>query len=209
MATLLKGALPARGLPIMPASGPLMPLRAYTSRAAAPRKTPAPGTRVTVRSFDIASDYLSKTTGQELPPWAKRLTADHMYTEYDDGREQYIFRGGESHGRLDAQVDPARRSPDYGRGDRVLYETFLPGVAARDAKRPAERSAAWINRSGTLYGYAIANSNMAVGDQTEIQFGKRIGDDQTWGWKDGPRFAPWPWLDRLADSLARAPRKPR
>jgi hypothetical protein len=209
MAAFLKGNLPGPSAPSPLPSGPLMSLRAYASLTAAPRKAQPRGTRVTVRSFDIFSNMLEEATGHELPEPIKKILPDHMYTEYDDGREQYIFRGGEKDFRLEAQVDPARQSPDYGRGERLLHETYLPGVAARDAKRPSERSAAWINRSGTLYGYPIANSNMAVGDQTEVQFGKRVGDDQTWGWKDGPRFAPWPWIDHLRDSLAQAPRNTR
>ena len=209
MATVLKGVMPVQGAAAQRVSAPLMTLREYAALEAAPKKAPHAGTRVTVRSFDVLSDNLAKATGHPLPSFVKARLPDHMYTEYDDGREQFIFRGGPSGGKLKVQVDPARQSPDFGRGDRVLYETFLPGVTARDAKRPAERSAAWINRSGTLYGGPIANSNLAVGDQTEVQFGKRVGDHQTWGWRDGPRFAPGPWLDRLSDSLARAPRKSR
>lgn len=108
MATFLKGNLPGPGSPAPLPSGPLMSLRAYASLAAAPRKAQPPGTRVTVRSFDIFSDMFERATGRELPESVKKIAPDHMFTEYDDGREQYIFRGGEKNLRLEAQVDPAR-----------------------------------------------------------------------------------------------------
>lgn len=132
-----------------------------------------------------------------------------MYTEYDDGREQYIFRGGPSGMQLKAQVDPARRSPDYGRGDRLVYETFLPGVTAAQAKRPAERTAAEINRSGTVYGGFWSNSNLAVGDQTQAQFGHRVGDRETPGWRDGPRLRPGTLFKRRAVTDVQTSRRSR
>ena len=208
MATFLKGTLPMR-LADKRLTGPLMTLRDYAALGSAPRKVDRPGTHVRVRSFDVVSDNLAKATGYELQPWAKSRSPDHMYTEYDDGREQYVFRAGPSGLKLKAQVDPARRSPDYGRGDRVLYETFLPGVSAKEAKRPAERTAAEINRSGTPYGGFWSNSNLAVGDQTQAQFGHRVGDSQTSGWRDGPRLAPSALFKRLTTPDAQSPRKSR
>ncbi len=87
--------------------------------------------------------------------------------------------------------------------------TFLPGVSAKEAKRPAERTVAEINRSGTLYGGFWSNSNLAVGDQTKSQFGHRVGDRQTSGWQDGPRLAPSALFKRLTMPDAQSPRKPR
>lgn len=127
----------------------------------APKK--GAGTQVTVKSYPV-----------KLGP-APLLGAEHMYTEYDDGQSQYIFRGGPSRHGLHAQVDPAGESPDYGRGTRVVHETFIPGRSANEAAESARGTAARIEGSGRLYKGLISNSNSAVGDQMRDQFGYRVG----------------------------------
>jgi hypothetical protein len=151
----------------------------------APRK---PGTRVQVKAYPV------KVMG--IPAFG----AHHQFTEYDDGQEGYIYRGGPSIHGLHAQVTPAQESPDYGRGERVLFETFLPDVPAREAIKPAQRTAARIEASGAPYGVFNSNSNSAVGDQTEAQFGRRVGDARTPGWSRPPLDMP-PWLRRAFYSM--------
>lgn len=146
--------------------------------ARAPRR---PGTEVRVKSYDI----IEANTGLRLP--VRNLTPDHMYVEYDDGRDPYIYRGGPSPHGLHAQVDPVADSPDHGRGDRILFETFLPGINARAAAKPAQAMRDRIERSGRPYLLFDSNSNDAVGDLTQAQFGWRAGDDQTWGWRPDRR----------------------
>ena len=137
--------------------------------ANAPRQA---GTNVTVRAYPVWGG-----------PW------DHMYVEYDDGREQYIYRGGPSKHGVHAEVTPADRSRDRGRGGREIYRTSLPGVRAREAIKPAERHAARVEASGEPYLAFRSNSNLVVGDLTEDQFGRRAGDNRTPGWRP-PRFLP-------------------
>jgi len=167
---------------------PLGALRqAAQRRLAANAKTlgPAansPRTRVTVSSFDVASKWL-EPFGYELQPWAKKLSPDHMFVEYDDGREQYIFRGGPAGPFLSAKVTPARQSPDYGRGERVLYRGELPGQTAREAIRPAQAMARQVNGVGQPYLVLGSNSNSVVGDLTARQLGRRVGDRQTPGYR--------------------------
>ena len=141
--------------------------------ARAPRQAT---TRVTVRSYDI--------------PWLPG-PHEHMYAEYDDGQEQYIFRGGPTRQGVRATVTPARQSRDFGRGQRVLYEAEVPG-SAREAVWPARRMARRMEDAGAPYGGAWSNSNSAVGDLTEAQLGVRVGDRLTPGW-DTPirRFPSW------------------
>jgi hypothetical protein len=132
--------------------------------AQAPRK--APGTQVTVRSYPAIVPF---------DPF------HHMYTEYDDGAEQYIYRGGPSRHGLHAQVTPASESPDFRHGTRVVDETFLPDVSARQAIRSPRRTAERIEGSGAPYLGLWSNSNSAVGEQMEDQFGRRVGDLRTPG----------------------------
>lgn len=127
----------------------------------APRK--GAGTQVTVKSYPV-----------KLGP-VPLLGAEHMYTEYDDGRSQYVFRGGPSRHGLHAQVDPAGQSPDYGRGTRVVHETLIPGRSANEAAESARGTAARIEQSRAPYGVVSSNSNSAVGDQMRDQFGYRVG----------------------------------
>lgn len=137
--------------------------------ALAPRKQ---GTSVTVRSYDLFRD--GKRDNLKVAP-------DHMFVEYDDGREQYIFRGGPSAHGLHAEVTRASDSRDYQRGTRVLERRFIPGATAREAIRPAQATAARIERTRPPYLGVHSNSNTAVGDATELQFGRRAGDGQTPG----------------------------
>ncbi|MGA0604954.1 hypothetical protein ACO2Q0_03055 [Phenylobacterium sp. VNQ135] len=141
-----------------------MTIDEHIALADAPKR---PGTRVTVRAYDT--------------PWPGR--DEHMYTEYDDGREQYIYRGGPSLHGVHAQLTPARESPDYGKGGRVLYRTDLPGVTARTAIGPAQAEGERIERSGAPYRVFYSNSNGVVADGTEAQFGIRVGDERTPGWE--------------------------
>ena len=149
----------------------------------------APRTRVTVKAYDIASQRY---------PWLKpfdRYLPDHMYVEYEDGRETLIARGGPTATgpdfksralrgdlRTNAVVLPAQDSVDNGRGTRVLSQTFIPGRTAREAAKPAYEQAARINRAQNLYGGQV-NSNSYVGDVMEDTTGQRVGDRQTWGFR--------------------------
>jgi hypothetical protein len=168
MATILNGAggMPTRlgGLP----GGPLLTMREAAALQAAPKKPP--GTQVTVRAFPV------KIAGVPL------FGREHMYTEYDDGQDQYISRGGPSWHGVHAQVDPARDSPDYGRGTRVVHQTELPGMTAAEAVWPARRNAVRVEASQAPYAGLYSNSNSVVGDQMEDQFGYRVGDGKTPGW---------------------------
>jgi hypothetical protein len=153
--------------------GPLMSLEGHAALAAAPKL--AGGTRVTVEAYPIEESA---------------NLADHMFIQYDDGRDQYIYRGGDRPPWLHAQVTPADQSPDYGRGKRTLYETFLPGVPAQQSIRPAQADAQRINDAGIPYGFVQENSNSLVGDFTERQYGRRVGDGHTWGYAPLPVFGP-------------------
>lgn len=149
-----------------------------------------PGTRVTVKAYDIAS---------QGRPWLKFLDpmlSDHMYVEYDDGRAPLIARGGPSArglvpfvrdgltGRLRTQagVTPAHQSEDFGRGGRILAQTFIPGRTAREVAQPAREKAAQAMRGNNLYGYRV-NSNSYAADAAEPTFGRRIGDEDTPGYE--------------------------
>lgn len=148
-----------------------------------------PGTRVTVKGYDIAS---------QGRPWLKFLDpvlSDHMYVEYDDGREPLIARGGPSSQglafwrdgltgklRTAAEVTAARQSKDFGRGERILAQTFIPGRTAREVAQPAYEKAAQAGRGNNLYGYRV-NSNSYAADAAEPTFGRRIGDEDTPGYE--------------------------
>lgn len=119
--------------------------------------------------------------------------ADHMWVEFDDGRRQFIARGGpDAHDAemaasaafddLDVmgQVDPAVDSPDYGQGTRVVARSYLPGVTAEQATGEARRHAAGVNRRGNKYGWDY-NSNSFAADVFEDLTGRRVGDARTPG----------------------------
>jgi hypothetical protein len=145
---------------------------AEQARLATAPKRPA-GTEVTVRA---------------RPVGLSGGAADHMFAHYDDGQEQYIFRGGPTGPFLHAQVDPAADSPDYAHDSRVLYQTYVPGVRARDAIRPAQARATQINGAHAPYLITNSNSNSVIGDFTQDQFGRRVGDDRTWGYQPMPTY---------------------
>ncbi|MFZ5720314.1 MAG: hypothetical protein ACOY5Y_12740 [Pseudomonadota bacterium] len=153
--------------------------------ARAPRKD---GTRVTVRAYDIPR--ITGPLGQ--------LTPDHMYVEYDDGRDQLIARGGPNDNAgaalsdewtVTAGVTSARKSRDYGRGGRVLFQGFLPGQTAQQAAAPARAHAEEVNQGRRRYGWG-ANSNSYAADVVERLFGVRPGDSQTPGYRQRLRDAP-------------------
>ncbi|TAJ70697.1 MAG: hypothetical protein EPO51_16540 [Phenylobacterium sp.] len=180
MVTMIDGVLPPP--PVSGRTeGPVLSLKDYAALQRAPKR--APTTRVTVRSYDVPGSWLNKLTGKQLSDEAKAYSPDHMYAEYDDGREQYIYRGGPRGAFLSARVDPARESPDYGRGERVLYRTELPGQTARQAIQPAREAADHLNRSGQPYLVFGSNSNSVIGDLTADQLGHRVGDRQTPGYR--------------------------
>lgn len=187
MATVINGELPpARGLQ---SGGPALSLKDYAALHSAPKRPT--GTQVTVRAYDVPGSWFAKATGKQLPGWLKAISPDHMYAEYDDGREQYIYRGGPRGPLLSARVDPARKSPDYGRGERVLYRAELPGQTARQAVEPARRAARQINGAGQPYLVLGSNSNSVIGDLTADQLQHRVGDRQTPGYRPD---APPPYL---------------
>lgn len=147
-----------------------------------------PGTRVRVKAYDILQNKYG------APPWFT-IGPDHMFVEYDDGREQLIARGGPSGEprrfvrdglagqlRTRAEATQARDSRDHGAGQRVVFETFVPNRTARDVARPAYAEAARVNRADNLYGGGV-NSNSFAADVIEDTFGRRVGDWQTWGAK--------------------------
>lgn len=167
--------------------GPFVTLKDYADLARAPKRQ----TRVTVKSYDVPAGWVEKPPSQILPPWFRSRSPDHMFVEYDDGREQYIARGGPKGAFKSARVDAARRSPDFRRGERVLYSEVLPGQSAREAIGPALELARRTNGSGQPYLVFGSNSNSYVGDLTQEQLGRRIGDRQTWGYRSGePEGAP-------------------
>lgn len=165
---------PAQAAPKRLAVHPLS-LEERVTLATAPRRS---GTDVAVRAYRV-----------------RPSNSEHMYVEYDDGRDQFIFRGGPSLHGVHAEVTPAQASRDRGRGERVLYRTRLPGVTASDAVRPARVEADRVERSGAPYRVWTSNSNGLVGDLTEAQFGRRVGDARTPGWRDPieppPDFSRW------------------
>jgi hypothetical protein len=138
--------------------GPLMSLGDQAAVEKAPK---LPGTTVTVEAYPV---------GPSFDP------ANHMYVQFDDGRERYIYRGGpNSDGSLGAGVVPAHLSRDYGKG-QDLYQTFLPNVSAVQAIRPAQADADRINGSDNPYAALTSNSNSIVGDYTARQYGHRVGN---------------------------------
>lgn len=150
------------------------------------------GTQVTVRAYDIPS----------LPG-----PHEHMYVEYDDGREQLIARGGPSAdggefvgkgiaGRLQVVggVSPASINRDYGKGRRVVFEGFVPEISAQEAAAPARQSGRMLQDHPRQYGWG-ANSNSYAADAVEPLFAIRPGDRLTPGYdtrlKDAPGLYPW------------------
>lgn len=153
----------------------------------APKKQGQAGTTVRVESYDIAHQKWG---------WPRSRLPDHAFITYDDGREKIIARGGPSSEgllpfireglagklRTTAEVTPARESKDFGRGERLLAQTFIPGRTAREAAQQAHQAAEKANRGNNLYGYGV-NSNSYMADAAEPTFGRRIGDRTTPGYK--------------------------
>lgn len=156
---------------------PLMGAADHINLVKAPKKS---GTKVNVQSYDVISSKL-EPFGYELQPWAMRISPDHMYIKYDDGKDEYIFRGGPKWPLLNARVDPSPQSPDYRKGERVLYSGELAGQTAQQAAGVARSEAKRLNDGQHVYLGLGSNSNTAVGDVTERQLGRRIGDRQTPG----------------------------
>lgn len=145
------------------------------------------GTPVTVRAFDVPAGWLG--IDRDIPG-----SPDHMFIEYDDGRSRYIYRGGpqeraDGSWALRARVDRAEQSPDFGRGQRVISETFLPGLTAQQAALPARKDALEVNRRNRDYLGINDNSNTVIGDYTGKQYGRRAGSLSTWGHQ-----LPRPWI---------------
>jgi len=161
-------------------------LRSVQAAGAAPAKART-GTRVTVRGYDI--------------PWLPGK-AEHMYVEYDDGRERLIARGGPSplgdalngNLRVVAGVSPEQESRDYRKGGRVLHSGFLPGVSAQTAAAPARAYGEELKRDGRAYSRQ-SNSNSFAADVVERMFGVRPGDHLTPGYdrnlKNAPQVRPY------------------
>jgi len=150
------------------------PRRTYQPPSARDRiGPPRKGTHVTVRAYDIPN----------LPG-----PQQHMYVEYDDGREQLIARGGPSAegdtfvpsslaGRLRVVggVVPATQSKDYGKGERVVFRGFAPDMSAQEAAEPARRNGRALQEQPRQYGIWRDNSNSFAADAVEPLFGIRPG----------------------------------
>jgi hypothetical protein len=137
------------------------PLLSLSDQAALEKAPKLPGTTVTVEAYPV---------GPSFDP------ANHMYVQFDDGKDSYIYRGGPgADGRLSAGVVPAHLSRDYGKGQTPMYQTFLPNQSAEQAIAPAQAAADRINRSDNPYGVVTSNSNSVVGDYTAQQYGHRVG----------------------------------
>jgi hypothetical protein len=167
-----------------------MSLEDRAALASAPKRN---GTTVTVESYPVG------------PPWDP---AEHMYAEFDDGRDSYIYRGGPDPDlRLGASVVPAHLSRDFGRGRRVLYQSFLPDVSATQAIQPAQADAAQINRSEHPYLGVTSNSNSVIGDFTARQYGQRVGNGPLHafrGWTPGYAYdLPDPGVDQIPTGMYR------
>jgi hypothetical protein len=198
-----EGALMARLLNAPGGAGALAPPRYLTPKERmAMERAPRRGTIVSV--------------------WAKPVhqvhdNADHMWVSFDDGRKEYIARGGPN-GHNDAdraasallddlsvmgQVDLAQHSPDFGQASRLVDRTFLPGVSADAAAADARHHAAGVNRGGNPYDWT-RNSNSFAADVFERKAGRRPGDFMTPGYEtrltEGPPVRP---IEERAEDLVR------
>ncbi|MCR5879429.1 hypothetical protein [Phenylobacterium sp. J367] len=164
-------------------------LEERVSLAKAPRRRPAPtgDTRLQVWSYDVPDRILREAVGVGIPKVLKGLSPDHMYELYDDGRDRFIYRAGPSRHGLHAEVTPAERSRDFNQGERLLYETTLPNVAAADAVGSARTHAAQIEGSGRPYLVFGSNSNAVIREHMNQRPGVSVGDRQTVGGRP-PRF---------------------
>lgn len=160
-----------------------------------------PGTSVRVRSYKIPG----------LGP------LEHMYVEYDDGRERLVARAGPSAEgagfmrgvltdtlHVTGGVAPAYLSRDYAKGERTVFSGYLPGVTAQEAARPARDEAKRLAKDPRRY-RAFANSNTYAADVTEPLFGVRSGTAFTPGRRtrldEAPRTTPSPLVSRALERL--------
>lgn len=190
MARVFSG-VPAPG-PTPLQDGPVLSMEDTVALLRAPRRRAArrpPGTTVTVRSYNIPR-------GNGLPAW--RGSPEHMYVEFDDGRRQLIARGGPNTSAgaalsdewiVTGGVTPARQNRDYGKGERVLQQSFLPDLTAEQAAEPARRRGTQLEHDRVRYG-AHANSNSFAADVAEDATSLRPGDKSTWGYRQRLDTAP-------------------
>lgn len=201
MATVIDPPMPASGKGEW--RGPALSLRDMADLQAAPRRAPEPrrepdGTTVRVRSYEVA----------RLP-----VGREHMYVEYDDGRDHLVARGGPAQQglgvilggeRIRAGVSPASEALDDDRGGRVLMTRFIPGKTAQELARPAVELGRDLQERPRRYRPLTRNSNSYAADVAEPLFGRRPGDWQTPGagtrlrgeptMEEGPQ--PWEVLAR-------------
>jgi hypothetical protein len=163
---------------VLQGQGPLLSLEDHAALAKAPKLADRPpATTVTVEGRPVRESLWS---------------VDHMFARYNDGNEQFIYRGGgKPKPWLHAEVDPVSESPDFGTGERTLFQTTIPGVTARHAIAPAIQDGNRVNAAHIPYSIDGPNSNTLIGDFTERQFGHRIGDERTLGYMY-PRTPPEP-----------------
>jgi len=192
MATTINGALPTK---TVFEAGPILTMRDFVALQRAPKRP------------SVSPSTPAKPAGTRVTMWAKPVPevgngADHMWVEFDDGRRQFIARGGpNAHGlpliasaafndlSVAGQVDPAQSSPDYGQGRRILDEGFLAGVSAEAATAGARRHMAGVNQGGNRYGWS-RNSNSFASDVFQDLFGRRVGDERTAGCRSRLSEAP-------------------
>lgn len=202
-------------------------------RQDSPAAPSRPGTWVRVKAYDIPH----QKWGFPRTP----ISPQHMFIEYDDGGRQIIARSGPSaegarflrdglagNLRVRSAVTPARESKDYGLGDRVVFQTFIPNRTAQEVSAPARDEARRTNRADNLYGGKV-NSNSFVGGVMRATVGRGVGDQHTPGHDTrleggglspemqrsrailGTGFgstAPGLFISRLAKTLDNAPRIP-
>jgi len=191
MATVLDpsvGEVPVGAGP--PQGGPLMTLNELAALQAAPRRPF--GTQVSMYAKPIP----------ELDRWYLKMIPgvrnwkEHMFLEYDDGRQQLIGRGGpsvegddfipsvlERRNPVYGGVTPAGVSRDFGAHDRLVARTFLPGMSADQAAEPARQHGRGLASGGNSYD-ADSNSNSYAADIAEPIFGYRPGDARTPGYQN-------------------------
>jgi hypothetical protein len=197
MATFINGALPASNRLDLSGDTPLLTLKELSALQRAPKRRS--GTDVTVYAYDIrnAKGGLGSLTPERL----RWRSPDHMYVQYDDGREQLLARGGPAREGADlvaaalandlavtGGVTRAHSNRDYGKGERVMFRGFAPGMTAREAAMPAQRLAEELSRDPRSY-TARSNSHSFAADAVEPLFGVRPGDAETWGYDRSLRTA--------------------
>jgi hypothetical protein len=189
----------------MAGQGSRLTLEDQRRLAAAPRKPPiqegrgpagVEGTRVTTKAYDVFGRIYPPAQKWKIWPALEPHLPDHQYTEFDDGRDRYIARGGPGGHGLHAIVTPAGQSPDHRAGGRTIYEGFAPGMTARETVGPVARRMQEIDKAGKPYGLFWSNSNWAMSEAMEGETGRRIGDRKTPGYRADARPAMPPLLGR-------------